>query len=213
MLSHPQVYVIDDEEAVRHALAGLLKASGFTVETFPSAVNFLKGVDLDRVGVVIADLAMPEMNGDELLRELKVKESPLAIIIVTGVADVKIAVQVMESGALTLLEKPFSGDDMLTAVRSGLSRSLAHQAEKVRRDSVSRIMAGLDEDERGIVTRMIEGKSIKSCSFELNLSTRTIERRRKDILKTFGVSSILELAMLVMSARRQEPRHPQAYGV
>ena len=110
------VYVVDDDPAVLHSVEALLSQYDYRVQCFSSATQFLNNATLDDIGCLISDVQMPVMNGANLLQHLQESHSTLAAIVVTGVADVPMAVSLMESGAVTLLEKPYDQSALLTAV-------------------------------------------------------------------------------------------------
>jgi two-component system response regulator FixJ len=191
------IHVIDDDPAVRASICAFLRARDHDVIGYSSALEFLASCDLASPAVLITDLAMTELSGEELQRRLLQQQSPIAVIVVSGAADVKAAVRVMEGGAVTLLEKPFAEQDLLSAVSEGMNRSWRQYHVLSERKTLDQKLASLAEDDQIVLTRMIAGKSIKSCSAELHLSTRTIERKRRAILELMGVDSIPELAILM----------------
>src|SRR5690349_1300961 len=115
-----KIYVVDDDQAVRESACALLSVHGFRAEAYATADEFLRHVKLDLPGVLIADLALPGMSGEELLQRLVAEESAIITIVLTGVADVKAAVRLMESGAWTLLEKPLEPGRLIAALQAGL---------------------------------------------------------------------------------------------
>lgn len=208
MTETPVVYVIDDDDAVRNSICALLRVYGFNTKSFPSASEFLSQADRLPYGVLITDLDMPGVTGEELQLRLLEARSSLSIIVVTGVADVKGTVRIMASGAITLLEKPFSDSELLAAVNLGFKRSRSLFDQLTQRASISQKLATLSEDEDEVLEGMITGKSIKSCARALNLSTRTVERRRKAILEKLEVDSVPQLAALVENLRATTPTQP-----
>jgi FixJ family two-component response regulator len=202
MSDGPSIFVIDDDEAVRSSIVGLLSVHGLRSMAYASAIDFFAHADIHGVGVVIADLAMPGITGEELQRRLAAAGSVLSVIIITGFADVKATVRVMQQGALTLLEKPFSQEDLLEAVRAGMHRSQILSEERSEWTAISQKLASLSSEDQIILQRMIAGCPIKACSQELHLSTRTVERRRRYILTLMGAGSIPELAVMVERARK-----------
>jgi len=203
------IYVVDDDNAVRRSLVLLLASHGYQAEGFETADAFLATADLQRVGVVLVDLAMPGTSGEDLIDRLAERHSPLAPIVISGVADIKTTVRVMQRGAVTVLEKPFSQNELLAALEAALARSQSQETHRAEVAGIAAKLNALDADDRFILERMIAGSPIKSCSAMLNLSTRTIERRRKALLESFGAQSIGELAILVEKARAANLWAPQ----
>lgn len=198
------IYVIDDDEAIRGSISGFLNAHGYSVESFAKATDFLSlpPGTLKQIGVVVTDLAMPDVSGVELQERLRKLGSTLSLIVVTGVANVNATVAAMKGGAITLLEKPFSADDLIAAIELGIGRSRQLHGEWQRYESVTQRLAGMSDDERAVLEAMIVGKSIKASAIELHVSTRTVERCRKTVLEMLGVASIPELAVLINGVRR-----------
>ena len=122
MAEKPTIFVVDDDAAVRRAIASAGNLLNRPVKSFASAADFLAGYDSSRPGCLVLDLKMPGMTGIELQQRLIDDGIPLPIIIVSGHADVRIAVDVMTRGAITLLEKPFRLEELLTQVRKALEQ-------------------------------------------------------------------------------------------
>src|SRR5262245_24758757 len=119
------IYVVDDDEAVLLSVSAVLKQHGYVSTCYSSATSFLNVAPLERPGCVITDVQMPQISGIELQQRLLDANSPLSVVVVTGVADVPMAVALMESGAVTLLEKPYNHYHLLNAVQRGLTASRA----------------------------------------------------------------------------------------
>src|SRR5690348_7699157 len=125
------VHVIDDDQAVRDSLSFLLKSAGFAVDTYESATSFLHQLSEVTTGCVITDVRMPDLSGIDLLNRLKEMRVRLPVIVITGHADVPLAVQAMKSGALEFFEKPFDDEILLAAVKAALQ----HQGADAKRDA------------------------------------------------------------------------------
>src|SRR5215813_12571541 len=127
------VHVIDDDEAARQSLEFLLRAAGMTARTYDSAVAFLKVLPAIETGCVITDVRMPDISGIELLRRLSETQVKLPVIVITGHADVPLAVEAMKNGAVDFLEKPYEDEVLLGSVRSALDRSQQNAARDAKR--------------------------------------------------------------------------------
>ena len=123
--------------------------------------------------------------------------SPISTIVVTGVADVPTAVALMENGAVTLLEKPYDQAILLKAVVRGLEASKKLWEKQQAKRSVGQRLQTLSEEEQQVLQFMLSGEPNKIISSKLDLSMRTVDRRRQTILKKMQVQSLPELAMLV----------------
>jgi len=135
------VHLIDDDDAVRQAVAFLLTISGFAVRVYESAPAFLDALPTVQPGCIVTDVRMPEMDGLELQRQLKARRVGLPVIIITGHGDVPLAVEAMKAGAVDFLEKPFSDDKLMSAIRVAIDRH-AHEAE--REEEIATIRSKLD---------------------------------------------------------------------
>jgi FixJ family two-component response regulator len=200
MIDSYTIYVVDDDEAVLLSVQAMLNQHGYLCRCYLTAEEFLRDAPRDQPGCVITDLQMPEISGVELQQRLLSDESPLSVVVVTGVADVPTTVALMERGAITLLEKPYNHDDLVHAVERGLEASRTRWLEKQSRQSVVDRLATLSEDERRVMECMLTGQPNKAVAHRLELSMRTVDRRRQAVLEKMGVRTAPELALLLGSA-------------
>jgi two-component system response regulator FixJ len=187
------VYVIDDEPDVRDALRMLLKSVELSVETFESALEFLDHYELDQPGCVISDIRMPGMSGLDLQQKLNAMGALIPVIIISGHADVPTAVRAMQTGAMDLVEKPFSDqlllDKIHSAIRIDQERRTAHQEQRRLRDCYNK----LTPREREIMIAVVAGKMNKVIAYELNITTRTVEMHRSHLMEKMGVTRFADL--------------------
>jgi two-component system response regulator FixJ len=200
------VYVVDDDEVVLTSVEALLKQHGYQASCFLSAAEFLARADVDCPGCVVTDVLMPGMDGIELQRRLLEAQSPLSVVVVTGVADVPTAVAMMESGALTLLEKPYDHQRLLAAVERGLAASRERSQIRQKEQTVAQHLALLSEEERRVLELMVAGKPNKAIARGLNLGLRTVDRRRRAVLEKMSVQTVPQLALLLDESRVAEPQ-------
>ncbi len=195
-----KVYVIDDDEAVRDSLQFLLSSVDFEVALFESAQAFLDALATLPFGCVVSDVRMPEIDGIELLRRLKSLGSRFPVIIMTGHGDVPLAVEAMKLGAVDFLEKPFDDDLLITMVDAGLKRAEPEaRQEAVTREIAERI-ASLSPRERQVMDGLVAGLSNKAIAREYDISPRTIEVYRANVMTKMKASSLSELVRLAMQA-------------
>jgi FixJ family two-component response regulator len=199
------VAVVDDDPAVLASVRALLGAHGYLASCFSTAEDFLQACPLDAVGCVIADLRMPGIDGGELQRQLADAESTLSVVVVTGHADVPTTVRLMENGAVTLLEKPYKDSALLRAVERGTNRSRAAHARWQRQAELSRCLSQLTDEERQVMEQLLRNQGNKSIGFELGISLRTVDRRRKAVLGKMQAGSVPELAAMLAGHRLGEP--------
>lgn len=194
------VYVVDDDEAVLLSVKAMLSQHGYGCLCFLTAEEFLRNARLDQPGCVITDLQMPEITGVELQQRLVDANSPLSVVVVTGVADVPTTVALMKRGAVTLLEKPYDHDDLIEAVQKGIAQSRETWALQQSQQSVRDRLQALSLDERRVMECMLTGQPNKAVAHRLELSMRTVDRRRQAVLEKMGVRTAPELALLLGTA-------------
>lgn len=197
MAGNALVHLIDDDEAVRRALAFLLGTAGLAVKVYESAILFLEKFDSGETGCIVTDVRMPGMDGIQLLRRLNELKIKLPVIVLTGHADVPLAVEAMKFGAVDFIEKPFSDDVLLEAIRSALARNSqsAGDAGQIR----ARI-ATLTPREKEVLDGLLAGHPNKTIAFDLGLSPRTVEAHRANVMTKMRASSLSELVRMVISA-------------
>ena len=162
---------------------------------YETAGAFLDRLEASSTGCVITDVRMPEIDGIELLRRLRQKASRLPVIIITGHADIPLAVQAMKEGAVDFIEKPFDDERLLSAVRSSMAQG--PNLEMTAHADLEK----LSERERQVLDGVIAGKQNKVIAHDLGLSPRTVEVYRANVMSKMNVDSLPELVRKVLSAR------------
>ncbi len=191
------ICVVDDEAAVAALAARILEPHGFQVRCYTTAEEFLREFDDQAVSCVVTDLRMPGMDGMELQQKLREQGSIVSLIVLTGHADVRTAVRMMEDGASTLLEKPYNPQEFVQAVQRAVERSETRRAEyEAMRTAQSRYQE-LNDVERQVLECMIAGLPNKAIAMKLDISMRTVDRRRHNVFQKMGVDSVSELATMV----------------
>jgi two-component system response regulator FixJ len=194
------IHVIDDDEAARQSLDFLLRANGFVVESYESAVAFLKGLSSAKSGCVITDIRMPEMSGIDLLRRLKELKSALPVIVITGHGDVPLAVEAMKIGAAEFLEKPFDEEVLLGSVRSALNRQDTDSRRAAERAEIDARIAALSNREREVLEGLVAGNANKQIAYDLGISPRTVEIYRANLMTKMQAASLSELVRMALIA-------------
>lgn len=201
------VWVVDDEEAVATVAARILDASGeFECRIFSSPTECLSALQPGVVACVVSDLRMPQIDGGQLQQKLIKIDETLSILFLTGFADVPTAVQLMEQGAVTLLQKPYEPTDLVSAVRKAVRQCQNLRRQQAELAETKRRLEQLSEDEREVMECMVAGLSNKAIAYKLALSPRTLDRRRSSILQTMGVESAVELAAILERLRGNNRR-------
>jgi two-component system, LuxR family, response regulator FixJ len=195
-----KVYVIDDDEAMRDSLNFLLDAAGFKVTLFETALNFLDTLPGLDFGCVVSDVRMPGLDGIELLKRMKAARSTFPILIMTGHGDVPLAVEAMKLGAVDFLEKPFEDDRLIGMIEAAVRQAEpAAKSEAVTLDIATRI-ASLSPRERQVMEGLIAGLSNKLIARDYDISPRTIEVYRANVMTKMQANSLSELVRLAMRA-------------
>jgi two-component system response regulator FixJ len=195
-----KVYVIDDDEAMRDSLNFLLDSADFSVTLFETAIRFLEALPGLEFGCVVSDVRMPGMDGIELLKRMKAGQSSFPIVIMTGHGDVPLAVEAMKLGAVDFLEKPFEDDRLIGMIEAAIRQAEpAARSEAVAHDIAARI-ATLSPRERQVMDGLIAGLSNKLSARDYDISPRTIEVYRANVMTKMQANSLSELVRLAMRA-------------
>lgn len=200
MTTKGHVYVIDDDPAMRDSLNFLLDSAGFAVTLFDDALAFLEALPALSFGCVLSDVRMPGLDGIELLKRMKAQQSPFPILIMTGHGDVPLAVEAMKLGAVDFLEKPFDDDRLTAMIEAAIVQAEpTAKSEAVAQDIAARV-ASLSPRERQVMEGLIAGLSNKLIAREYDISPRTIEVYRANVMTKMQASSLSELVRLAMRA-------------
>jgi two-component system, LuxR family, response regulator FixJ len=195
-----KVYVIDDDEAMRDSLNFLLESADFNVTLFESAVRFLDVLPGLEFGCVVSDVRMPSLDGIELLKRMKASHSSFPILIMTGHGDIPLAVEAMKLGAVDFLEKPFEDDRLIGMIEAAIRQAEpAVRSEAMTQDIAARV-ATLSPRERQVMDGLIAGLSNKLIARDYDISPRTIEVYRANVMTKMQANSLSELVRLAMRA-------------
>ncbi len=196
-----RVFVVDDDQGMRESLRFLLESAGFAVETFSSARDFLEAGGAGKSGCLVADVRMPEMNGLELQEKLAAEGARLPVILMTGHADVPMAVGAMRAGAADFIEKPFADEALIASIRRALAPAPERErpaAREVPADLALRL-ARLTPREREVLDHLVRGSQHKVIAHALNISPRTIEVHRARIMQKMEARNLAHLVQLVLT--------------
>jgi len=195
--SEPTIFVVDDDDAVRRAIAAAGQLIGRPVRAFASAAAFLEEYDASQPGCLVLDIRMPGMTGTELQRKLLDDGIAIPVVVVSGHADVRIAVEVMTRGAVTLLEKPFRLDELLANLRRALDLDAVTRARTAVTAAADARLSGLTPKEWEVLEAVAAGKTNKEMAGALGLSLRAVEDRRSRLMKKVGAKSVAELVQIL----------------
>lgn len=189
------IYVVDDDEAVRDSLALLLESANHLVEVFEAAADALNACQARLPSCIITDVRMPEMDGLEFQEKLALKRIDVPVIVMTGHADVPLAVRAMKAGAVDFIEKPFSDDAILASIDTATARS----AWMVDPALMARVES-LTPREREVLELLIVGHPNKVIAHRLDISPRTVEIHRAHVMEKTQAKSLPELVRITMQA-------------
>lgn len=200
MTTKGHVYVIDDDAAMRDSLNFLLDSSGFGVTLFDNAQSFIDTLPGLAFGCVVSDVRMPGIDGIELLKRMRAQNSPFPILIMTGHGDVPLAVEAMKLGAVDFLEKPFEDDRLITMIEAAIRQAEpVAKSEAISQEIAARV-ASLSPRERQVMEGLIAGLSNKLIAREYDISPRTIEVYRANVMTKMQANSLSELVRMAMRA-------------
>jgi two-component system, LuxR family, response regulator FixJ len=200
MPTRGKVYVVDDDEAMRHSLEFLLGSADFEVTLFDSAQAFLGGLSGLEFGCVVSDVRMPGIDGIEMLRRLQAQHCRFPVIIMTGHGDVPLAVEAMKLGAVDFLEKPFDDSLLIAMIESGLKRAETEAKHGTVTQEIAARVESLSQRERQVMDGLVAGLSNKAIAREYDISPRTIEVYRANVMTKMQAGSLSELVRLAMRA-------------
>jgi len=199
-MSNESVFVVDDDAGIRDSMRTLLAARGFKARSFNSAEAFLVDPALKR-GCLIADVRMPGMSGLELLEELGRRQMHLPVIVMTGHADVPLAVRAMKAGAIDFLEKPLDSKQLVDSVRRGLDLLSKTRSIKEESKTAKRLLTHLSPRERTVLDKLVQGQPNKIVAHELGISPRTVEIHRAHIMLKMDAANLADLVRTVLMAQ------------
>jgi two-component system, LuxR family, response regulator FixJ len=190
------VFVVDDDQSIRESLRRLLESVGFAVETYHDAHAFLAHYRPEQTGCLVLDIRMPGMSGLELQQKLVAERIELPTIVVSGHADVETAVRAMRTGAVDFFMKPYEPAALIECVRHAIAADAARRGVPEDHAAIAARFGMLSEREREVMDLMLAGKSSKQIALELELSSKTVDVHRHNIMVKLQVDSQLELGRL-----------------
>ena len=202
MTPEPTVFVIDDDEAVRHFLRGLIASVDLRVQAYASAQEFLDAYQRNSPGCLVLDIRMPGMSGLELQQELNAQGIDLPVIVLTGHGNVQVVVHAMKAGAVDFIEKPFNNELLLDRVQKAVAKSVDTYEDRVRRDEILNRQKRLTPRERQVLDLVVAGESNKHIARRLHISDKTVEIHRANVMEKMQAKSLADLVKMVSSLER-----------
>ncbi|HZZ73797.1 MAG TPA: response regulator [Pirellulales bacterium] len=192
-----RVCVVDDDAPVRTLACRILEGHGYAVTGYKSADDLLRDFNDAEIDCIVTDLKMPAVDGLEFQRRLAQLGSVVSLVVLTAYADVRTTVRLMQEGAISLLEKPYNPAELVEAVAGAVSKTQARRRERDKVRIAHDRVAKLTPEERKVMKCIVDGSPNKAIALRLDMSMRTVDRRRQSVLYKMAVNSVSELAKLV----------------
>lgn len=205
-MSDRVVYLVDDDEAIRRSAGFMLKTSGYQVRSYVSGVELLKEAKELSPGCILLDVRMPEMDGLQVQRALQERGIGYPVIVMTGHGDVGVAVQAMKAGAVDFIEKPFEKAVLLSAIEDGFGRIEQAGRSRARAEEAQVRLQALTPRERDVLEGLVRGHPNKTIAYDLDISPRTVEIHRANLMSKLGVASLSEALRIAFAAGLDEQR-------
>jgi two-component system, LuxR family, response regulator FixJ len=196
-----KVYIIDDDEAVRDSLSWLMQSAGIDAQTFDSAGVFLEACNERLNGCLLLDIRMPGMSGLELQAALNQRGCHMPVIVISGHADVPMAVRALKAGAFDFIEKPFNDDILLALVQRALEQESQLRQSLAEKELMQAKMESLTPRELEVLERVVAGASNKQIGAELGVSQKTVEAHRAKVMEKLEAASLSHLVRMAVSLR------------
>jgi two-component system response regulator FixJ len=203
-VSDKVVHLVDDDEAIRRSAGFMLKTSGYKVHSYVSGVELMRQAKDLEPGCILLDVRMPEMDGLQVQQALKDRGISHPVIIMTGHGDVGVAVQAMKAGAVDFIEKPFEKAVLISAMDEGFSRLEHTGKSRARAEEAQVRLQALTPRERDVLEGLVRGHPNKTIAYDLDISPRTVEIHRANLMTKLGVASLSEALRIAFAAGMDE---------
>lgn len=199
-MNKQQVYIVDDDDAVRDSMSMLLESVDLPHQCFATADAFLDSDDGTRTGCLVLDIRMPGINGLELQEILTEKDSLLPIIFITGHGDIPMAVEAMRRGALDFMRKPIREQDLLDRIQQALDYEAGKRHHLLDQQQILQKLESLTSREREVFELIAEGHANKVVGFELGISERTVEVHRARVMSKLEAKTLAQVVRIKVTA-------------
>ena len=193
MTAQPSVFIVDDDSVARETMRSLVESVGLRAETFASAQAFLDAYDQDQPGCLVTDLRMPGMSGLELQSKLAADEFNIPVIVVTGYPDVPTAVRSIKTGAIDFVEKPFNEQMLIEQIQQSIQKDRERRRERAAWDLMRTSYRSLTPREQEVMSLVVRGKSNKEMARLLDISPKTIEAHRSNVMGKMQAKTLADL--------------------
>lgn len=197
-MTDPVIHIVDDDPAMRESVAFLLDTENLATCVYDGAQSLLARGESLEPGCIVTDIRMPEMNGLELVGELKRRGVSHPVIVLTGHADVSLAVEAMKAGVIDFLEKPFQDETLLRAVRAALAKGEGESGKAKERAEIEARLGQLTPRERDVFEAVVTGDSNKAAAIRLGISPRTVEIYRANVMDKMQARTLSDLVRMAL---------------
>lgn len=194
------IHLVDDDDAVRHSASFMLRHAGFTVKTYTDGVTFLEAVEDAAPGCILLDVQMPRMDGLEVQEQLNARGVAMPVIVLTGHGDVNVAVKAMKAGAIDFVEKPYEKQTLVGALNRAFQRLEERNQRDLLVDEARSKIEHLTPREREVLEGLVEGLTNKSIADSLDISPRTVEIHRANLMEKLGATSLSGVLRIAFAA-------------
>ena len=199
------VYLVDDEEAIRRSEGFLLRTSGYMVRTFASGDAFLAEAKSLPPGCVLLDIRMPGLDGLAVQQVLNERGAEFPVIILTGHGDIALSVRALKAGAVDFIEKPFQKAELIAAIEEAFDRLDNREGHRLDATEANVRLAVLTPRERDVLGGLVEGLPNKTIAFDLDISSRTVEVHRANLMSKLRVRSLSQMLRIAFAAEDMPP--------
>lgn len=194
------IHLVDDDDAVRHSASFMLRHAGFAVKTYSDGVTFLEAVDDVAAGCILLDVQMPRMDGLEVQQQLNARGIAMPVIVLTGHGDVNVAVKAMKAGAVDFVEKPYEKQTLVGALERAFKRLDERSQRDLLLDEARGKIELLTPREREVLDGLVDGLTNKSIADTLDISPRTVEIHRANLMEKLGATSLSGVLRIAFAA-------------
>lgn len=196
----PLIHLVDDDEAIRHSASFMLRLAGYRVQTHKDGVSFLEDLTRHETGCILLDVQMPKMNGLAVQKELNARGSEMPVVVLTGHGDVSVAVQAMKAGAVNFVEKPYEKQVLLKALEEAFDQLDSKSRGALQKADAEKRLAHLTPRETDVLEGLVDGLTNKAIANSLDISPRTVEIHRANLMEKLGVESLSAALRLAFAA-------------
>ena len=196
----PLIHLVDDDEAIRHSASFMLRLAGYRVQTHKDGVSFLETLGKLEAGCILLDVQMPRMNGLLVQKELNARGCEMPVVVLTGHGDVSVAVQAMKAGAVNFVEKPYEKQVLLKALEEAREQLDTQSRGALQKADAEKRLAHLTPRETDVLGGLVEGLTNKAIANSLDISPRTVEIHRANLMEKLGVDSLSAALRIAFAA-------------